>query len=80
VALVSRILPDRMMEGINDVVRKTTFVAYSEAAIDELYYLAQEHANREVGPGQEVLIALDGIGALASRTVAGPPRAAPRQP
>lgn len=52
-ALVSRILPDRMMEGINDVVRKTTFVAYSEAAIDELYYLAQEHANREVGPGQE---------------------------
>lgn len=52
-ALVSRVLPDRMMEGINDVVRKTTFVAYSEAAIDELYYLAQEHANREVGPGQE---------------------------
>ncbi|PPG53518.1 fumarylacetoacetate hydrolase [Rathayibacter sp. AY2B3] len=34
----------------------------------------------EVGPGQEVLIALDGIGALASRTVAGPPRAAPPQP
>jgi hypothetical protein len=52
-ALASRVLPDRMTAGINDIVRKTTFVAYSEAAIDELYYLAQEHANREVGAGQE---------------------------
>jgi hypothetical protein len=52
-ALASRILPDRMTAGMNDIVRKTTVVAYSEAAIDELYYLAQEHANREVGAGQE---------------------------
>ncbi|MCV7290298.1 hypothetical protein H7J87_33725 [Mycolicibacterium wolinskyi] len=52
-ALASRILPDRMTAGMNDIVRKTTFVAYSEAAIDELYYLASEHANREVGAGQE---------------------------
>lgn len=52
-ALASRILPDRMTAGMNDMVRKTTFVAYGEAAIDELYYLAQEHANREVGAGQE---------------------------
>ncbi len=27
--------------------------AYGEATIDELYYLAQEHANREVGPGEQ---------------------------
>jgi hypothetical protein len=52
-ALASRILPDRMTAGASDVVRKTTFVAYGEATIDELYYLAQEHANREVGAGQE---------------------------
>jgi hypothetical protein len=52
-ALASRILPDRMTAGGSDVVRKTTFVAYGEATIDELYYLAQEHANREVGTGQE---------------------------
>ncbi|BCQ10599.1 hypothetical protein JMUB5695_04057 [Mycobacterium heckeshornense] len=51
--LGSRLLLDRMSAGADDVVRKTTFVAYSEATIDELYYLAQEHANREVGPGQE---------------------------
>ena len=36
-----------------DIERKTTFVAYHEATIDELYYLAQEHANREVGAGEE---------------------------
>ncbi|MCV7123348.1 hypothetical protein [Mycobacterium lacus] len=52
-ALVSRILPARMLAGINDVVRETSFVAYDEATIDELYYLAQEHANREVGAGKE---------------------------
>ena len=52
-ALVSRYLPDRMLVGIDDVARETSFVAYDEATIDELYYLAQEHANREVGPGKE---------------------------
>lgn len=52
-ALASRILPDRMTAGMDDIVRKTTFVAFSEAEIDQLYYLAQEHANREVGAGQE---------------------------
>jgi catechol 2,3-dioxygenase-like lactoylglutathione lyase family enzyme len=41
------------LEHTEDVPRKTTFVAYSEATIDELYYLAQEHANREVGAGKE---------------------------
>lgn len=51
-ALASRILPDKMTVPDN-VVRETSFIAYSEAAIDELYYLAQEHANREVGAGKE---------------------------
>lgn len=52
-ALVSRFVPDRMLAGIDDVARETSFVAYDEATIDELYYLAQEHANREAGPGKE---------------------------
>jgi hypothetical protein len=52
-ALATKILPDRMTAGTKDIVRKTSFVAYGEATIDELYYLAQEHANREVGAGQE---------------------------
>jgi hypothetical protein len=52
-ALASRFLPDRMLAGIENVARNTSFVAYDEATIDELYYLAQEHANREVGPGKE---------------------------
>jgi hypothetical protein len=52
-ALASRFLCDRMLAGIDDVARETSFVAYDEATIDELYYLAQEHANREVGPGKE---------------------------
>lgn len=52
-AVASRILPDRMAAGADDIVRETTFVAYSEATIDELYFLAQEHANREAGAGKE---------------------------
>ena len=52
-ALASRILPDWMIAAAGDIERKTTFVAYHEATIDELYYLAQEHANREVGAGEE---------------------------
>ena len=52
-AIASRFVPDRMLAGIDDVARETSFVAYDEATIDELYYLAQEHANREVGPGKE---------------------------
>jgi hypothetical protein len=52
-ALASRYLPDRMLVGIDDIERETSFVAYDEATIDELYYLAQEHANREVGRGKE---------------------------
>jgi hypothetical protein len=52
-ALLSRWLPLRMLVGVADLARETSFVAYDEATIDELYYLAQEHANREVGPGKE---------------------------
>ena len=52
--LASRMLPERMTaRAVDDVVRKTTFVAYGEATIDELYYLAQQHADREVGAGME---------------------------
>lgn len=52
-ALASRLLPERMAVDLENLPRETTFVAYDEATIDELYYLAQEHANREVGAGQE---------------------------
>lgn len=52
-ALASRVLPDRWTAGFADLARKTTFVAFSEAEIDQLLFLAEERANREVGPGQE---------------------------
>lgn len=51
--LASGILPTQMTAPVENVVRKTTFVAYGEATIDELYYLAQQHADREVGAGLE---------------------------
>src|ERR1700752_3217818 len=52
-ALASRILPERMTPPPEDIVRKTPFVAFAEAEIDQLIYLATEHANREVGAGKE---------------------------
>ncbi len=52
-ALASRILPERMAPPEEEIVRSTTFVAFAEAEIDNLIYLATEHANREVGPGKE---------------------------
>jgi hypothetical protein len=52
-ALASRVLPEKMVPAPEDIVRKTTFVAFAEAEIDQLIYLATEHANREVGPGKE---------------------------
>jgi hypothetical protein len=51
-ALASRVLPERMGPG-DDVARSTTFVAFAEIEIDQLIYLATEHANREVGAGKE---------------------------
>jgi hypothetical protein len=52
-ALATKVLPDLMTAAAGGIERKTTFVAYHEATIDELYYLAQEHANREIGAGEE---------------------------
>jgi hypothetical protein len=52
-ALASRVLPERMAPADEDIVRKTTFVAFAEAEIDQLIYLATEHASREVGAGKE---------------------------
>ena len=51
-ALASRALPERMTPG-DDEVRKTSFVSFAEAEIDQLIYLATEHANREAGAGKE---------------------------
>ncbi|WP_178358553.1 hypothetical protein [Mycolicibacterium hippocampi] len=52
-ALLTRVLPERMTPPAEELVRKTTFVTFAEAEIDQLIYLATEHANREVGPGKE---------------------------
>src|SRR5690625_4776592 len=52
-AIATHMLPDRMTAGFDDAVRKTSFVSFVDMEIDQLYYLAQEHANREVGPQEE---------------------------
>lgn len=54
-ALASRTMTDRTVAAANspEMVRRTTFVAFRELAIDELYYLAQQKAEREVGAGME---------------------------
>jgi hypothetical protein len=62
-ALAPRLLPEPTTVRADDAPRKTTFVAYGEATIDELYYLAQQHANREVGAGQEAYdVKVGGLG------------------
>lgn len=62
-ALAPRVLPDPLVARPDDAPRKTTFVAYGEATIDELYFLAQQHADREVGPGQEAYeVKVGGLG------------------
>lgn len=62
-ALTSRILSDRLSTEVDNTPRKTTFVAYDEATIDELYYLAQQHVNREVGSGKEAYdVKVGGLG------------------
>lgn len=63
--LTSRILTDRMVAEANNpnTVRRTTFVAFKELGIDELLYLAQEKANREVGPGKQAFaVQVGGMG------------------
>jgi uncharacterized membrane protein len=51
-ALASRVLPERMAPG-DDEERKTSFVSFAEAEIDQLMYLATQAVNREVGPTKE---------------------------
>jgi hypothetical protein len=70
-ALASRILPERMAPPEEELVRKTTFVAFAEAEIDQLIYLATEHANREVGAGKEafdIRIGSKGVPLLGDET------------
>lgn len=52
-AIAAHTLTDRMSAGFGDAVRRTSFVAFVDLEIDQLYYLATEHANREVGAGEQ---------------------------
>ena len=54
-AVGSRILSEHAISAAASpgVVRRTSFVAFRELAIDELYYLAREKVEREVGAGME---------------------------
>jgi hypothetical protein len=51
-ALASRVLPERMGPS-DDEERKTSFVTFAEAEIDQLMYAATEAVNREVGKTKE---------------------------
>ena len=53
--IASRVLLDRMIAEATSphTVRRTTFLAFRELEIDQLYYLAQQKAEREVGAGME---------------------------
>jgi hypothetical protein len=54
-AIASRVLLDRMVAEATSphTVRRTTFLAFRELEIDQLYYLAQQKVEREVGAGME---------------------------
>ena len=54
-AIAARVLMDRMIADATSphTVRRTTFLAFRELEIDQLYYLAQQKAEREVGAGME---------------------------
>lgn len=53
--LGGRLLTDRMVAEATSphTVRRSTFVAFKELEIDQLYYLARERAEREAGPDME---------------------------
>lgn len=51
-ALASRVLPEKMGPS-DDEERKTSFVTFAEAEIDQLIYAATEAVNREVGKSKE---------------------------
>jgi hypothetical protein len=64
-ALASRLVTDRMIAEATSphTVRRTTFVAFKELEIDQLYYLAREKAEREAGPDREAYdVKLSGSG------------------
>ncbi len=50
--LASRVLPEKMGPS-DDEERKTSFVTFAEAEIDQLIYAATEAVNREVGKTKE---------------------------
>ena len=54
-AVASRVLMDRMIAEATSphTIRRTTFLAFRELEIDQLFYLAQQKAEREVGAGME---------------------------
>jgi hypothetical protein len=51
-ALASRVLPEKLGPS-DDEERKTSFVTFAEAEIDQLMYAATEAVNREVGKSKE---------------------------
>jgi hypothetical protein len=51
-AVASRVLPEKMGPS-DDEERKTSFVTFAEAEIDQLIYAATEAVNREVGKSKE---------------------------
>jgi hypothetical protein len=53
--LAGRVLTERMVAEATSphTVRRSTFVAFKELEIDQLYYLARERAEREAGPDLE---------------------------
>ncbi|MGK2866392.1 MAG: hypothetical protein ACSLFA_07065 [Mycobacterium sp.] len=63
--LVGRVLTERMVAEATSphTVRRSTFVAFKELEIDQLYYLARERAEREAGPDLEAYdVKLGGTG------------------
>jgi len=54
-AIASRVLMDRMIAEATSphTIRRTTFLAFRELEIDQLFYLAQQKAERDVGAGME---------------------------
>ena len=54
-ALASRVLTEHMVAEATSphTVRRTSFVAFKELEIDQLYYLAREKADREAGADME---------------------------
>lgn len=54
-AIAARVLMDRMIAEATSphTIRRTTFLAFKELEIDQLFYLAQQKAEREVGAGME---------------------------